>query len=170
MSLSRARRFMTAVVARCTHPALTRRSRGFTLVETIIVLAIVGVVIAFALPAYERYVEKSRIMEAINTVRNVQSQVTAFYKANGVLPANLAAIGHGTTMDPWGRPYMYVIITAPGVARKDKRLAPLNSDYDLFSVGKDGESQNAHSHATCRDDIVRARDGRFVGLAEDFDP
>ena len=170
MSVRRPGVSVTDVACPYTSPTLTPRLSGFTLVETVIVLAIVGIIIAFALPAYERYVEKTRIVEAINTVRTIQSRVTDFYKANGALPATLAQVGHDTTLDPWGRAYTYVIITSSAVARKDKRLAPLNSDYDLFSMGRDGASMNALSHATSRDDIVRARDGRFVGLAEDFDP
>ena len=45
---------------------------------------------------------------------------------------------------------------------------PLNSDYDLYSMGLDGESKKPLSAKVSQDDILRALDGAFVGLAEDF--
>ena len=76
-------------------------------------------------------------------------------------------------IDPWGNAYRYFnlrTVSGNGQARKDKKLAPLNSDFDLYSVGKDGESQENLGHARSRDDVVRARDGAFIGTAEEFDP
>jgi general secretion pathway protein G len=81
--------------------------------------------------------------------------------------------GHGQTLDPWGRPYRYLDLTKPqsiGGARKDKRLNPLNTDFDLYSVGKDGETLPPLPPKVSQDDVVRARDGRFIGLGKDFDP
>jgi general secretion pathway protein G len=52
--------------------------------------------------------------------------------------------------------------------RKDKNLVPLNSDYDLYSMGKDGESQIPLTVKISHDDIIRANDGAFVGLAIDY--
>lgn len=57
---------------------------------------------------------------------------------------------------------------APGAARKDKNLVPINSDYDLFSSGSDGRSVAPLTAQQSHDDIVRGRDGGFVGLASDF--
>jgi len=53
-------------------------------------------------------------------------------------------------------------------ARKDRFLVPINSDFDLYSVGPDGESMPTLNHPTSRDDIIRAADGAFYGLAEKF--
>jgi general secretion pathway protein G len=55
-----------------------------------------------------------------------------------------------------------------GKMRKDRFLVPLNSDYDLYSMGKDGDSRPPLTAQMSRDDIVRASDGAFVGLASDF--
>ena len=52
--------------------------------------------------------------------------------------------------------------------RKDKKLVPLNSDYDLYSMGPDGESKPPLTAKASKDDIVRANDGEFVGLAERY--
>ena len=55
-----------------------------------------------------------------------------------------------------------------GGARKDKFLVPLNSLYDLYSLGKDGESVPPLAAKASWDDIIMANDGGFVGLAKDF--
>ena len=58
----------------------------------------------------------------------------------------------------------------PGVGdfRKDKNLNPLNTDYDLYSVGKEGATASALTAKSSRDDIVRANDGAFIGRGEDY--
>jgi general secretion pathway protein G len=74
--------------------------------------------------------------------------------------------------DPWGRPYVYLNIRAAGPGnsglRKDGKLNPLNTDFDLYSCGKDGDSIGPLSAKASRDDIVRANNGAFIGLGEDY--
>lgn len=55
-----------------------------------------------------------------------------------------------------------------GGARKDRFGAPLNSDFDLYSMGKNRESAASLSTPKSYDDVIRASDGMFVGLASDF--
>lgn len=55
-----------------------------------------------------------------------------------------------------------------GTPRKDRFLHPINSDYDLYSMGKDGESVEPLTARKSHDDIIRANDGSFVGLAVEF--
>jgi general secretion pathway protein G len=50
--------------------------------------------------------------------------------------------------------------------RKDKQLQPINTDYDLYSVGKDGDSVAPLTAKKSLDDIVRAGEGAYVGLAK----
>lgn len=85
----------------------------------------------------------------------------------------LADVGNGGKLDPWGHAYKYVDLTGVGgigKARKDHKVNPINSDFDLYSMGKDGVSQSQLTQKSSLDDIVRARDGAFVGLAADFSP
>ena len=148
-------------------------ARGFSLVEMILVLAILGVMLAFGIPIYHRYIERSRVLEATTQLGEVSKAVKSFERRTGALPGTLAAVPDIPRVDPWGRDYRYFnlhAVSGNGMARKDKKLSPLNSDFDLYSVGKDGLSQENLGHATSRDDVVRARDGAFVGSAEEFDP
>lgn len=55
-----------------------------------------------------------------------------------------------------------------GKPRKDRFLHPINSDYDLYSMGKDGESVEPLTAKKSHDDVIRANDGQFVGLATEF--
>jgi general secretion pathway protein G len=145
--------------------------RGFTLVEMLFVLAIGGILFAIAAPAVERFVEKSRTAETIVDLGELSKKIKQHEMAKGALPADLALIDYPRKVDPWGRPYEFVDLRLdPTKARKDKKLKPLNSDFDLYSVGPDGLSQRSLNHRDSRDDVVRARDGGFVGTAEEFDP
>jgi general secretion pathway protein G len=153
---------------------MTRRaSWGFTVVEIIIVLMIAGLVLAVALPAYERYVERARVMETVFAIGEMSKGIRKHEVSKGALPDSLMEAGYGTSNDPWGNAYQYFNLRnskGNGQARKDKKLAPLNSDFDLYSIGPDGLTAFQLSHKSSRDDIVRARDGGYIGTAEEFDP
>jgi len=45
---------------------------------------------------------------------------------------------------------------------------PINTDFDLYSMGPDGRSAPPLTAKHSRDDIVRANDGAFIGLASDY--
>lgn len=149
------------------------RARGFTLTELLIAVAIVGILAAIALPSYERYKERIRVAQAVADIGGIAVAIKHFETENLTTPASLDEVGYGTKLDPWGRPYEYLdlkTMKGKGKVRKDKKLNPLNTDFDLYSTGKDGKSQTPLTAKDSRDDIVRARDGRFIGLATDFDP
>jgi len=151
---------------------LRRRERGFTLMEILIVVAIMIALAAVAIPSYQRYVEKARVSRATQEIGAIASAIQQAAIDNNELPGSLDEIKQAFT-DPWGRPYQYYNLQAKkgnGGARKDKKLAPLNSDFDLYSLGKDGLSKPQLNNKESRDDVVRARDGKYIGLAEDFDP
>ena len=75
--------------------------------------------------------------------------------------------------DPWGNPFQYLRINGgnlkgKGSLRKDKSLVPVNSDFDLYSMGKDGVSVPPFTAKQSHDDIVRANNGGYIGLAADY--
>ena len=146
---------------------------GFTFVELLLVIAIVGIIVAIALPAVQTYIERGRRAQAIMDLQEFSDAIRKVDKTAGFLPATLVAAGFGDRRDPWGQPYQYLNLrtgTGNGIARRDKKLAPLNSDFDLYTIGPDGITNASLLHAASRDDIVRARDGGFIGTAEEFDP
>jgi general secretion pathway protein G len=150
-----------------------RPARGLTAPELLIAVTIIGVLAAIALPAYSNYQERIRVAQAITDIRDIAVKVQHYHLDNRAYPDDLAPVGTAGTLDPWGRPYQYMNLTdikGKGKARKDKNLVPINSDFDLYSLGKDGASSPPLNAKASRDDVVRASDGRFVGLAADFDP
>jgi general secretion pathway protein G len=149
----------------------TTRPSGFTLVELMISIAILGGLVTLAVPAYQEYREKVRITQAVTDITSIAFKIKAYYLDARVYPDNLATIGEGGKLDPWGRPYEYLNLTAKkgnGGARRDKNLNPLNSDFDLYSRGKNGVSKLPISQKDSLDDVLRANDGRFVDLASKY--
>jgi general secretion pathway protein G len=150
---------------------LYRHNKGFTLIELMVAVAIMSTLSAIAIPAYSRYKEKAKIARAIAEIRILNQEITAFVTDGGPLPKTLNDIGRVGLFDPWGNPYQYLnYATAKGGGkiRKDRSLHPLNSDYDLYSMGKDGKSSPAITSNTSQDDIIRANDGQFIGLASNY--
>jgi general secretion pathway protein G len=148
-------------------------STGFTLVEIAIAIATLAVLATIAIPAYERYRERALIMQAVNDIGAMGVAIGRFLEDKRELAGSLDEMGVGGRLDPWGRPYQYQNLTTEkgkGAARKDRRLNPLNSDFDLYSVGKDGQTKLPLPPKVSHDDIIRARNGRFIGIAKDFDP
>lgn len=147
-------------------------NRGITLIELVVLVAILGALVVTGVPVYGSHRDKARNAKAAADIAVIQFDVRLYSSANsGALPNSLEALGRGTIRDPWGNPYRYLdLATVHGVGqvRKDRFLVPLNSDYDLYSMGKDGASQPPLTASASRDDIVRAGNGAFIGLASDF--
>ena len=151
----------------------TARSLGFTVIEIAIVVAIIGVLSIVGISSYANYRERVLVYQAETQIGAMSVIISNYMLDTGSPPDTLAQVGTAGNLDPWGWPYQYFNLTSRkgnGQARKDKNLNPLNSDFDLYSVGKDGSSQSSLMAKTSRDDVLRARDGRFIGLATDFDP
>jgi len=160
-------------MASARHMITLARARGFTFIELMLGVAILGVVVGIAYPSYQQYVEKTRVQQAVSDIRDIDARVQMYWLDNRAYPADLVEVGKDGMKDPWGNAYQYVNlgdINGKGKARKNKNLVPINSDFDLYSVGKDGASVSPLTAKASRDDIVRASDGRFVGLASDYDP
>ena len=153
---------------------LKTHSAGFTLIEVMIAVAIVGVLTSIAIPNYIKYKDKARIVVAIADMKFLEKEIMNFGAENDDLPENLSVIGRDNFLDPWDRPYRYLkILGNDGKGtdfqpRKDFSLHPLNSDFDLYSVGKDGKSQAPLTSKFSQDDIIRANNGGFMGLGSNY--
>ncbi len=144
---------------------------GLTLIEIMIAIAILGILVAMATTAYMGYTKKADIAKAVYHISNIASDIKIYQaETHGVLPETLDDLGRPIPEDPWGNPYQYQDVNEipKGKRRKDKFLVPLNSDYDLWSMGPDGESRPPLTAKASRDDIIRAGDGRFIGIAEKY--
>lgn len=152
------------------NPFSCRAASGFTLLELVFVVAILGILTAIAIPSHRGYQDKATNLKAIGEIRELEGQLDTFRAEFGAYPNSLADVGEAGRLDPWGNPYEYLNIAQGGKqgARKDKSLVPINSTYDLYSKGGDGNSKKSLVAKVSHDDIVRANDGAFVGLALDY--
>jgi general secretion pathway protein G len=150
-----------------------RRLAGFTIIEILLVVALIAVLAAIALPSYQSYRERVRTAQATIDIKAIDAAVQAFRLNNAALPDDLGEVGYGSKKDPWGNAYQYTnlgAVNGNGKARKNKNLVPINTDFDLWSNGPDGSSVSPLTANASRDDIVRANNGRFVGPAKEYDP
>jgi len=153
-------------------PVVACQSRGFSLIELLVTLVIVALLSSLAVPAYDRYAQRAKVSRAIGEIAAIGVEIERFrLKNNDRIPLTLDELSMQVPVDPWGRPYAFLNIPAAGgkgEVRKDGKLNPLNTDFDLYSVGKDGDSAGPLSAEKSRDDIVRANNGAFIGLGEDY--
>ena len=170
---------------------------GFTLIELMIGIAIVGVLASIATPNYITFRDKARAEMALTGIRLIEKQITNYLIDYGELPEDLSVIGMDNVLDPWGRPYEYLVTqgicdekvkddtgkndkkddkipkdkddkSKKGKPRKDHQLHPINCDYDLYSMGKDGKSTAPLTAKISQDDIIRANNGGYMGLASNY--
>lgn len=148
-------------------------SQGFGLMELMIVLVIGAMLVTVGVPAYDAYISRAKVAAAVGDMGRISLEIERFrLNNNDRIPLTLAELPMDIPLDPWQRPYDFLNIPAagPGVGalRKDGALVPLNTDFDLYSRGADGETAPPLSAAMSRDDIVRANNGAYFGLGEDY--
>jgi len=147
-----------------------RNVAGWTIIELMIVTAIIAILSGVSISQYKNYKERIRVSQAIVDIAVASTLIGQYYVKHGDYPSDLSEVAGGR-VDPWGRDYVYVNLTAfqgKGKARKDRKLNPLNSDFDLYSVGKDGATKIQISNRDSLDDVLRANDGAFIDLASKF--
>ena len=149
------------------------RPNGIGLLDLMITLVVFSLFAALAVPAYDQFINRAKVNRAIGDISALSIELDRFtVNNNDRLPATLDELPMEVPLDPWGNEYQYLNIRATGSGngglRKDGNLNPLNSDFDLYSMGADGESAGPLSASKSRDDIVRANNGAFIGLGEDY--
>jgi general secretion pathway protein G len=132
-----------------------RNNRGFTLIEIMVVVVILGILAAFVVPKLLSRPDEARITKAATDIKGIEQALGLFKLDNGFYPTTeqgLAALVSKPTIgripgkypdgaylkkvpnDPWGTPYVYL---APGI----------HGDFDLISLGADAEAGGEGNNA-----------------------
>ncbi len=141
-----------------------QNNRGFTLVELLIVVSIIGVLATMAMVGFSEFINKAKVARCRSEIRNLEKEISAFATDQGKIPESLEQIGGQDLLDPWGSPYVYrdtahLERTGPGL---------MNSDFDLYSKGPDGVTAPSTIDNVSLDDIIRADDGAFCDMASRY--
>lgn len=149
----------------------TGTQRGLTLIELLLGVTLLGIVTALVVPMVANHVREVRTERARAEIRGINTEILAHLQREGELPATLEDLEPRRRTDPWGHQYRYLPFTGPGwraEARKDRFLVPINTLFDLYSVGPDGESRPPLQAGPSLDDVVMANDGGWIGVAAEF--
>jgi general secretion pathway protein G len=149
------------------------------MVELIVVIGMVGLLATIGVGVYSHFIDKAKNTRAIAEIRMLEKEILDFWHSNDRLPDTLGELDRAAMLDPWKTPYEYINFdTVPDLEEKRRTKGnmgkgkgkgdPLNSDYDLFSKGKDRTSAPVLTDDTSKDDIIRANDGSYTGLASEY--
>ena len=149
----------------------SKSSPALTILELLFAGAIVVTLVGLGFPAYNRYRENAKVAQAIVEIRTMEHDILIHEAFAHRWPDNLDEIGRGGYLDPWRRPYQYLSSNSTnwaGDRRRDLSDNPLNDDFDLYSLGRDGLSKPQLKFKDSQDDVVRAQEGAYVGLALEY--
>jgi len=143
---------------------------GLTLFEIIMAVAITAVLAGIAIPSYLAYSDRATFAKAKSDLVRIEAALTEYMQRMDVFPPTLEDVGFSGLKDPWGNPYEYWPITGDPnqKVRKDRNLHPINTDFDLYSKGKDGKTALPLTAQASHDDIIRANNGDYLGLASNY--
>src|SRR5271155_413077 len=72
--------------------------KGFTLIELMIVIAIIGILAAIAIPAYQNYTIRAQVTEGLSLAAGWKTAISEFYAQNGTFPSTSSATGSATAV------------------------------------------------------------------------
>ncbi|ENS6896260.1 pilin, partial [Neisseria gonorrhoeae] len=101
--------------------------KGFTLIELMIVIAIVGILAAVALPAYQDYTARAQVSEAILLAEGQKSAVTEYYLNHGKWPENNTSAGVASSDKIKGK-YVKSVTVAKGVVTAEMKSDGVNKE------------------------------------------
>ncbi|HGO8142748.1 TPA: pilin [Neisseria meningitidis] len=130
--------------------------KGFTLIELMIVIAIVGILAAVALPAYQDYTARAQVSEAILLAEGQKSAVTEYYLNHGIWPANNSSAGVATSADIKGK-YVKSVEVNNGVVTAEMKSSGVNKEIQGKKLSLWAKRQAGSVKWFCGQPVQRAK-------------
>ncbi|HFC6538471.1 TPA: pilin [Neisseria meningitidis] len=148
--------------------------KGFTLIELMIVIAIVGILAAVALPAYQDYTARAQVSEAILLAEGQKSAVTEYYLNHGIWPGDNSSAGVASSSTIKGK-YVAGVKVEKGVITAEMKSSGVNKEIQgkklsLWAKRQDGSvkwfcgqpvTRTANNTAKA-DDVTAATDNNGI--------
>ncbi|ENX7336045.1 pilin [Neisseria gonorrhoeae] len=129
--------------------------KGFTLIELMIVIAIVGILAAVALPAYQDYTARAQVSEAILLAEGQKSAVTEYYLNHGEWPKDNASAGVASASDIKGK-YVQSVTVANGVVTATMKSDGVNKEIKGKKLSLWAKRQDGSVKWFCGQPVQRA--------------
>jgi type IV pilus assembly protein PilA len=132
--------------------------KGFTLIELMIVVAIIGILAAIAIPAYQDYTIRSQITEGLNLAGAVKAEIAEFYAQNGAWPTTLGpgvgTLGHTALEVPRGKYVSGVAVTTGLITITYSNTAGYQANANLNGLTLGLQPRLSGAAATGNNDVV----------------
>ncbi|HFA5369938.1 TPA: pilin, partial [Neisseria gonorrhoeae] len=140
--------------------------KGFTLIELMIVIAIVGILAAVALPAYQDYTARAQVSEAILLAEGQKSAVTEYYLNNGEWPADNGDAGVASSSSIKGK-YVQKVEVAKGVVTATMKSDGVNKEIKGKKLSLWGRREDGSVKWFCGQPVKRADNAANDDVAKD---
>ncbi|CWN62964.1 fimbrial protein (pilin) [Neisseria meningitidis] len=130
--------------------------KGFTLIELMIVIAIVGILAAVALPAYQDYTARAQVSEAILLAEGQKSAVTEYYLNHGIWPGDNSSAGVASSATDIKGKYVQSVEVKNGVVTATMASSNVNNEIKGKKLSLWAKRQNGSVKWFCGLPVARA--------------